>query len=269
VYVDAHAHLVHPAFEDDADAVAERATASGVGWVIVNGLNHDNNVAVLELCQRHRGLLPALGLYPVDAGAAAIDREAWTHAHYPAPEPVDLDATLAFIAAQRDAIVAIGEVGLDAYWAPETLPEQERVLRRVCRLGVALDLPLILHTRKAERRCFEILQEEGVRRADFHCFGGKVKLGLEIAEAGYYLSIPPVIERARSFQALAQALPLDRLLTETDCPYQGPDRGERNEPAQVVRGVAAIAAARGAPVEAVREAIWTNFQALFRPERLA
>ena len=262
MYVDVHAHIVHPSFAGEEDAVAERAAAAGLGAVIVNGLEPRSNRAVLELCRRHPHLRAALGIYPVDAGAAAIDRAGWTH-DFPPPEVFDVDAEIAFIEAHAGEIAAIGECGLDAYWAPESLPLQEAVLRKLCGVARRTGLPMILHTRKAEQRAFEILQEEGIERADFHCYGGKLKLGRRIAEAGYYLSIPPVVERADSFQALARALPLDRILTETDCPYMGPDRGERNEPANVPRGVAAIAAARGEEIAVVADAIAANYRRLF------
>ncbi len=262
MYVDVHAHLIHPSFAGDEDAAAIRAATAGVSRVIVNGLEPVSNRAVLALCRRHANLRPALGLYPVDAGAAAIDRAAWAHDFAP-PEPVDIAEVLAEIESHIDEIIAIGEVGLDAHWAPESLGAQEEVLRAFCQLAVRHDKPLILHTRRAEQRTLEILLEQGVRRADFHCYGGKVKLGQRIAEAGYTLSIPPVVERGEAFQALARALPLAAILTETDCPYMGPDRGERNEPANVVRGVAAIAAARQEPLELVRDAIAATYQRLF------
>lgn len=262
MYVDVHAHLIHPSFAGEEDATAERAAAAGVRRVIVNGLEPVSNRAVLALCRRHANLRPALGLYPVDAGAAAIDRAAWSHDFAP-PEPLVIADVLAEIEAHIDEIIAIGEVGLDAHWAPEALGAQEEVLRAFCQLARRHDKPLILHTRRAEQRTLEILQEEGVRRADFHCYGGKLKLGQRIAAAGYTLSIPPVVERGESFQALARALPLTAILTETDCPYMGPDRGERNEPANVVRAVAAIAAARQEPLELVRDAIVANYERLF------
>ena len=84
-----------------------------------------------------------------------------------------------------------------------------------------------------------------------------------IAAAGYHFSIPPVVERAESFQRMAQVLPLSSLLTETDCPYMGPDAGQRNEPANVPRGVAAIAKARNMTVEDTQKAIRENFKTLF------
>lgn len=268
MYVDVHAHLAHEAFAGDADAVAARALAAGVGRVIVNGLTPANNADVLALCGRHGHLRPALGLYPVDAGAAAIDHAAWSH-DWPPPAPVDIAALVAQIEAHADDIVAIGEVGLDAHWAPESLGAQEEVLRALCALALRLDKPMILHTRGAEQRVVEVLESCGVQRADFHCFGGKVKLAERIAAHGWLLSIPSVVERAEGFQAIARRLPLTSLLTETDCPYMGPDRGARNEPATVVRGVAAIARARGEDPAAVRAAIWANYQRLFGPDEAA
>ena len=140
---------------------------------------------------------------------------------------------------------------------------QERVFRKLIEVAQKHDLPIIIHSRKTERRCFEILQEMNVKKADFHCYGGKLKLAKQIAAAGYYLSIPPVVVKAESFQRITQELPIEQLLTETDCPYMGPDPGERNEPANVPRGVEAMAQARGISTEEMAEAIRANFKRLF------
>jgi TatD DNase family protein len=263
MFVDVHAHLIHPAFAGDEDAAAARALAAGVTTVIVNGLEPTSNRAILELCARHTHLRPALGIYPVDAVAQRIDRAAWPHPFAP-PTAFDVDAEIDFIASRAGELIAIGECGLDAYWVTEHMDEQERVLRRLATVAVEKDLPLILHTRKAEQRTFEILLEMGVRRADFHCFGGKLKLAQQIAEAGYHLSIPPVVARAESFQRMVQKLPLTSLLTETDCPYMAAEANVRNEPAFVPGAVAVMAQLRGMTPEAMREAIAANFEALFR-----
>lgn len=261
-YVDVHAHLIHPEFAGEEDAVALRARDAGLEYVIVNGLEPTSNRAVLELCARHEHLLPALGIYPVDAVAAGVDPAAWEY-DFPPPTPFDTDAEIAFIDSVAGQLVAVGECGLDNYWIKDQPAEQERVLRGLCAVAQKHDLPVILHSRKAEARTFEILQEMGVQKADFHCYGGKLKLAKRIAAAGYYLSIPPVVVRADSFQQITRALPLDKLLTETDCPYMGPDRGERNEPANVPRGVAAMARARGIEADEMAAAIRANFKRLF------
>ena len=261
-YVDVHAHLTHEAFADDQDAVARRAAEAGVEVVIVNGLEPASNRETLALAQRYPHVKAACGIYPVDAIAHRIDRAAWSYDFDP-PAPFDVDAEIDWIDAHADQLVAVGECGLDQYWVTDQAEEQERVLTRLCEVALKHDKPVILHSRKAERRTFEILQSLGVVKADFHCFGGKLKLAKRIAEAGYYLSIPPVVERGESFQRMARDLPLDRLLTETDCPYMGPDRDARNEPANVPRGVAAMAAARGIPAEEMAQAVRDNCRRLF------
>lgn len=262
MYVDVHAHLIHPTFAGREDEVATRAKAAGVTRVIVNGLEPKSNRAVLDLCKRHDNLLPALGIYPVDAIASRIDRDNWPHPWAP-PAPFDPDAEVDFIASVADQLVAIGECGLDAYWDTQHLDEQERVLRRLIEVAKAADKPLILHTRKAEERTFSILKEMGVTRADFHCFGGKLKLAQQIAEHGYHLSIPPVVVRGESFQRMVIKLPLESLLTETDCPYMGPD-SETNEPAKVPIGVQKMAELRQMSPDAMAKALATNFEHLFR-----
>ncbi len=262
MYVDVHTHLTHAAFEGEQDEVARRAAAAQVHCVILNGLEPRSNREVLELCRRHDNLFAALGIYPVDAVARAIDRVAWSYDFDP-PAVFDVNEEMAFIDSVADSLVAIGECGLDQHWIRDQAQEQERVLRRFCEIAIAHDKPMILHTRKAEARTFEILQEMGVERADFHCFGGKLKLAKRIADAGYYFSIPSVVVRSEAFQRMARELPLERLLTETDAPYMGPDRGQRNEPATVPRAIAAMAEARGIPEEEMRDAVRENCRALF------
>jgi TatD DNase family protein len=134
-------------------------------------------------------------------------------------------------------------------------------------LQVALDtgLPVILHSRKRERRTVEILQDMGVERADFHCFGAKVKLGLRIAGAGYYLSIPANARRAENFAALLRKAPRDRLLLETDCPYLSPDRDKlpTNEPATVAGTAEFAAQLWDEPMSYVLEQFEENYRRLF------
>lgn len=261
---DVHTHLVHARFADDADAAAIRAAQAGVDRVIVNGLEPRSNREVLALCAAHPNLLPALGIYPVDAMNAVIDPDRWTHDFRP-PARFDVDAEIAFIDSVADQLVAVGEVGLDLHWwkEPEGLAEQERVLRALCRVAKKHDLPVILHTRSAEERTIEILLEEEVVKADFHCFGGRSQQAKRIAEHGWYLSIPPVVLRALAFQKLVRELPVTCLLTETDAPYMGPDKGERNEPANVPRAVACMAELRGMAVEAMAAQLEENFDRLF------
>ncbi len=198
----------------------------------------------------------------MDAICNHIDPHNWAHDWEP-PERFDVQAELDFIDSVADQVVAIGECGLDQHWVRDKAAEQEAVLRSLVEIAKAHDRPLILHSRRAEARTFEILQEMGVERADFHCYNGKLKLARRIAAAGYMLSIPVIVERAESFQRLVQELPTESLLTETDAPYLGPTPGERNEPANIPRAVKAMAVIKGVAEEEMRGAIRGNFRRLF------
>ncbi len=264
MFVDVHTHIFHRQFAGEEELVTQRAQDAGLGCVIVNGLEPKTNRTVLDMCAKHEHLYPAVGIYPVDAGCNAISSDAWD-APFDPPEAFDVDEEIDWIESKIPEIIAIGECGLDRYWIDDepTRREQERVLERFCELSVKHDIPLILHTRKAEQRTLEILKSMNVVRADFHCYGGKLKLAKRIADEGYYFSIPPVVERSGSFQALARSLPQELILTETDAPYMSPDKGERNEPANVPRGVAAIALARDEDAEDVKSYIDANCRRLF------
>ena len=264
MYVDVHTHLFHERFAGEEALVIQRAREGSVSKIIVNGLDPVTNRQTLALCARHENLFPSLGIYPVDAACHAIDPTTWPH-RWPPPERFDLDAEFSFIEKHASSLIAFGECGLDHYWLkdPAAMKAQEEVFRRFCTLSIKYDKPLILHSRKAERRCFEILREMKVKKANFHCFGGKAVLASEIAKEGYYFSIPPVVVRSKSFQAMVRRLPQSAILTETDAPYQGPVRGERNEPLFVIDAVRAIAKARNEEEESLRVAIWENFKRFF------
>jgi TatD DNase family protein len=109
----------------------------------------------------------------------------------------------------------------------------------------------------------EVLTEEGAAKVDWHCFGGKVKLGRRIGEHGHWLSIPANAFKSESFRALLKDLPRERVLLETDCPYLGPDREQLNEPKNVARTVALAAEIWGVPEERVVTQLEDNFEALF------
>ncbi|TVQ89988.1 MAG: TatD family deoxyribonuclease [Deltaproteobacteria bacterium] len=260
---DVHAHLTHPELRAREAELLARAGAAGVTSIVSNGLNPADNLAVLELARRAPQVRPALGLYPVDAilpemVALGID--------YPRDEAELLpgEEAVEWVVRHVDQAFAIGEIGLDGYWVPEELwGKQERHFRALVRLAIEADKAMILHTRKRERRALEILLEEGAKRVDWHCFGGKVKLARQIAEAGHWLSIPANVARSQSFQRMVETLPRDKILLETDCPYLGPERGELNEPANVAGTAAFIAQTWREPLPLVRERLAENYTALF------
>lgn len=262
LFVDVHAHLTHEAFAFDLEAVIARAQAAGLRAIVVNGLEPVSNRRILALAGQYPIIKPALGIYPIDAVNALV-------ANLPFEVPrFDVDVEIAFIRAQAAAgkLVAIGECGLDGHWVGETcFAEQERVFVALIEVAVTCDLPLIIHTRKREQRAMEILAHHGVTRVDFHCYGGRTKAAIRAAhDRGWWFSIPANARINEAFRKLLKELPLDRILTETDCPYLPPVRGNRNEPANVVDTVSLLAELRSlSPFEAASQ-VSANYDTLFR-----
>jgi TatD DNase family protein len=260
---DVHAHLTHPLMVDRLEEVLTRARAAGVSSIISNGLHPADNEAVVALAAREPIVKPAFGLYPVDAVLAEMVARG---IDYPrdAP-PVPSDEGVAWVREHAADAFAIGEIGLDGYWVPEPLWEaQEEVFRALVQIALDHDKPIIIHTRKRERRCLDILREMKAERVDWHCFGGKVKLAREIADAGHFLSIPANARRHEAFTRMLETLPRDRVLLETDCPYLAPEAGGQSEPGDVA-GTASYAAElwQCSQTEAVAQ-LASNFRALFR-----
>jgi len=172
-FIDVHCHLTAPAFAQDIATVISSMRSTGIKHVIVNGLNPNDNDNVFQLCDRfntpaeQRLLLPAAGIYPLDACSSIL--RTFDPALIPKlnidvlGEPFDVDAEILRIDtwARDKRIVAVGECGLDRHYTdhPLAMTEQERVLRALMQVAKRNDLPIILHTRKAEERVFEMLLE--------------------------------------------------------------------------------------------------------------
>lgn len=265
-YVDVHTHLTHSAFDADLEAVISRAEAAGCRALVVNGLEPVSNRAILTMADRHAIVRTALGIYPIDAVNQILPPGLL-------PFPVErfaVDEEIAFIArmAAEKRIAAIGECGLDGHWVDDTFAEaQELVFVQLIDIAVRHDLPIIVHSRKKEQRCRDLLVARGARKVNFHCFGGKVRMAEKFArEDGYWFSIPANAERSESFRKMLTVLPADKLLTETDAPYLSAVKGQRTEPANVVGTVNLMAALRGISPEQAKEQVWANYLDLFGAE---
>ena len=262
--VDVHAHLTHGKFDSDLNETIQRAEATGLGAIVVNGLEPKSNRRILELAKLHPIIKPALGIYPIDA---------INQLKPDLPFPVntfDVDNEISFIKSQAQAgtITAVGECGLDGYWvSEETFPTQERVFTELINIALEFDLPLIIHSRKREKRCIEILEHHGVKRVDFHCYGGKVKLAIKAAEKnGWWFSIPANCRSNEAFTKMMKELPEKSILTETDSPYLAPTKGNRNEPCSVKGTVDYLGELRSWSFDEARDLIWNNYLALFYPK---
>ncbi len=257
--VDVHAHLDHAAFKDDVEAVLQRAEKAGIKAIITNGVNPESNRAVLKLAERYPLLKPALGIYPVDSLAKEMEL-----GEYPGkPAPFDIDEEIAFIQRNSKKIIALGECGMDDHWVKGALDKQEIVFRKLIELSIDLDKPIIVHSRDAEERTIQVLEDMKATKVLMHCFGGNLKLAKRIEKNNWCMSIPPNVVRSMHFQRIVQEININNLLTETDCPYLGPAKDQRNEPAFVQQTVAKIAELKGFDVQETENRIFLNYQNLF------
>ena len=245
--VDVHAHICDAAFDIDRAAVLERARRAGVEAIIAVGENLADANKNLELADQHPILKPAAGLYP-------------TH--------LDLNQAQQmsdFIRQNGFRLAAIGEVGVD-YWVVKEAADREvqrEILKGFIELSKELNLPLNVHSRSAGRHAIALLLENNAPRVQMHAFDGKAAAALPAVEAGYFFSIPPSVVRSRQKQKLVKQLPLSCLLAETDSPVLGPTPEERNEPANILKSIKAIAALKDVPEAEVMAAVSENTEKLY------
>jgi TatD DNase family protein len=245
--VDGHAHICDPVFDEDRPAVLARAERAGIKAIIAVGENLSDAHRNLELAATYHILKPGAGLYPTR------------------PDLKQADAMVDFIRRNRSRLVAIGEVGLD-YWAVTDGIQkgvQREIFRRFIGLSTELDLPLNVHSRSAGRHAVSLLLENHAARVQMHAFDGKASAALPAVEAGYFFSIPPSVVRSRQKQKLVNRLPLSSLLVETDSPVLGPTPHRRNEPANLLVSIQAIASIKDVPVETVTKAVSENAAHLY------
>jgi TatD DNase family protein len=248
--VDTHLHLDAPPFSADREAVLERAEAAGVGLLVSAGTSLEGSRETLALAERYPRVWAAVGIHPESAGTA--DSEA-------------LDQLGVLL--QHPRVVAVGEVGLD--YVRNGVPRSVQIaafqaqVRLACREGV----PVVVHNREAHEDVERILREEGASRVVCHCFTGTPETAVRWAKAGWMISLAGILTfaNAGSLRQVAQQVPADRLLVETDAPYLAPVpvRGRRCEPAFLIHTVRVLADLRGLSPEAAEAVLEQNAKRVF------
>jgi TatD DNase family protein len=244
---DTHAHLCDPVFDADRDQVLKRAKAAGVAYVIAVGETLEDAEKNLALSARYDMVRAAAGLYP-----------SYTHLNL-------AEKMHEFIRTHREALIAIGEVGLD-HWVVKEENEKEIQREIFCGfidLSKKLGLPLNVHSRSAGKHAISVLLDHGARKVQMHAFDGKASSALPAVEAGFFFSIPPSVVRSEQKQKLVKKLPLSSILLETDSPVLGPLAKDRNEPANAIIAVKAIAEIKGISESEVMEAAAENARRLY------
>lgn len=260
-FIDTHCHLDGEEFAEDRDEVVARSREAGVGKVLIPAIDLNSCQTVLDTCARYPGYCyPMLGLHPEEV------RQDWRDV---------LSKIKAFFIPRTPApprprtpqIYAIGEVGLDFYWSREFEREQLLAFEAQVKWSVETGLPLMIHCRKAQNELVAILKryQDQLPGGVFHCFTGNALEAKELLQfERFVLGIGGVLTFKKSHlpEVLHEAVPLDRIVLETDAPYMAPVpmRGQRNEPAFVAHVLRRLAEAYGVAEEKVAAKTNANCQ---------
>ncbi len=248
--IDSHCHLDY--FGAEADAAVTRARAGGVGLMLTICTRVSQFDQVRAIAERHDDVYCTVGVHPHEAAAEEIDAE----------RLADL--------ARHPKVVGIGETGLDFHYDHSPRDRQRAAFRTHMAAARQCRLPLIVHSRNADRETVELLREgaEGGLAGLIHCFSSTAELSDGALNLGFYISMSGIVtfKNAEPLRDIARHLPADRLLIETDAPYLAPvpHRGKRNEPAFVADTAAALAELRGVSTAELARSTTENFLRLFR-----
>jgi TatD DNase family protein len=249
--VDSHCHLDFDDFRDRLPEVLANMARAGVSHALCISVTLGDFPRVLALAERHANLFATVGVHPDYPDEGAVQTE----------ELVRL--------ADHPKVVAIGETGLDYYRLGGDLEWQRERFRAHIRAARACGKPLVVHTRSAAADTLRIMREEGAGEAGgvMHCFTETLDVARAAMELGFHVSFSGIVtfKNASDLREVAKALPLDRILVETDAPYLAPvpHRGKVNEPAYVRHVAEAVAAIRGLTLDVLADATTTNFFRLF------
>lgn len=246
---DSHAHYTDKAFNDDRENMLGSLRESGICGVINCGADIESSVFSVELANKYDYIYAACGIHPGEADKI--------------PENyIEILKNLA----RNEKCVAIGEIGLDYYWRQDNKEKQKELFENQILLSKELDLPIIVHDREAHGDTLEILKKHKPRGV-LHCFSGSPETAEEILKLGMYIGLGGALtfKNARKAVEVAQMLPLDRLLLETDCPYMAPVpfRGKRNFSGYIPYIAEKVAEIKGIDTQTVLDITSENAKKLF------
>lgn len=251
MYFDSHAHLTEDCFAQDFSTIVDNMKAAGVTAMMEIGYDEPSSQQAAALAEKYDWVWAAVGSHPDDA--ARVD-EARIEEYR--------------ILCKNPRVKAIGEIGLDYHYEEPAREIQQKAFRLQMALAKKLSMPVVIHEREAHEDALRILAEFPEVTGVFHCFSGSYEMAKELIRHGWYLGFTGVVtfKNARRALEVAENIPLDRILIETDCPYMAPEpfRGRRNDPSLVVYVAKRIAELRGISVEEAAAATAENARRVFR-----
>jgi TatD DNase family protein len=254
MFIDSHAHLDDPRFDQDRENVIESLREDGVDVVINIGADKESSLSTLELARKYDNIYAVAGVHP----------------HSASELEEDVVEALREIA-KEEKVVAIGEIGLDFYYDNSPRDIQRKWFKAQLQLAKELGLPVVIHTRDAAKETYDILKEaaaDGKLKVLMHCYSGSAEMAMDYARLGFYIALGGAVtfKNARVPREVASVVPLENLMIETDCPYMTPEpfRGKRNEPKLVNLVAEKIAEIKAMPVEELAKATADNARNFFR-----
>ena len=255
-YIDSHCHLDGEEFKDDRDVVVQRAREAGCQAIFLPAIDVASCHTVLDTCRQYPGYCyPMLGLHPEEVRADWRDQ---------------LLAISQQLKANSQQPIAIGEVGLDYYWSREFEEEQLQAFEEQVRWAVELQLPLMIHCRKAQNEMVNLLKRyaDDLPGGVFHCFTGNEQEARQLLEFDrFVLGVGGVSTFKKSHlpEVLPACVPLDRLVLETDAPYMAPVpmRGQRNESSYIRHVITRLAEAYGVSEDTICQQTTANVERIF------
>ena len=250
-FFDSHTHLNHSAFDDDRDEVWEQAKQAGVTRAVVIGWDLESSRAAISMADRHTELSAAVGVSPHDAAEA--------------PEGY-LDRVREMT--RHPKVVAIGEIGLEYQHPVGPKETQRQVFREQLDLAAELDLPVVIHNRNADADLLGDLCDHPPPGGVLHCFTSDVEMMQSGIERGLHISLSGIVtfKMMGGMGEVARAIPDERLVIETDCPYIAPTpfRGQRCEPSMIEQTLRVIAECRGVTPQELASVTYANATRLFK-----
>jgi TatD DNase family protein len=252
-FIDTHTHLYLEAFENDRDEVIERAVSKGVGKMFLPNINHASIEGMMWICEKYNGICyPMMGLHPTSVKENYEEELNWVKENL-----------------KNKNFIAVGEIGIDLYWDKTLFKQQQDALRRQLRWAKEEKIPVVIHSRDSFEEIFEIMDDEITHdlKGVFHSFTGNQEHVKKILSYGFYIGINGIITFKNSgLREVIPAIPLDKLLIETDSPFLAPTpmRGKRNESAYVIRVAEELAGILSIDVSEISEITSNNALNLFK-----
>lgn len=251
-FIDTHCHLEMDAFASGRDSVIEHARETGIEYIISVGSDRQGCIEVLKICQNYPCVYAAVGIHPHDA--KTLDNELCLEIKNWLREP---------------KVIAIGEIGLDYHYMHSPKDTQRDVFKKQIHIARETGLPIIVHSREAKNDTLHILKEEASNVPGvLHCFSGDIDMARKAIELGFYISLagPVTFRNAENLREVAQFIPDEHLLIETDAPYLSPVpmRGKRNEPSFLKYTAQVLSDIRGVTLSDIARITTLNAMKLFR-----